>query len=229
VSHFGESYVYGVETIDPLAAMQLGDRAQDCSFALDHLLTDSPFREVADPSRVGALGHSSGGATVVALAGGTFDPGLMRRYCASDEAADDKGCAYGRRPGATGSVTGQTPVRRRDVRVRVVVALDPALGPGFDPGSLAGIDVPVHVVGSEENDFLPIEHHAARYARLIPGAGFTRLDRGEGHFVYLDRCAGDRDANGVPLCRDRPGVDRAEVHARLRPVIAGFLAGELAA
>ena len=38
VSHFGESYVYGAETIDPTVAADVGSRALDCSFALDHLL-----------------------------------------------------------------------------------------------------------------------------------------------------------------------------------------------
>jgi hypothetical protein len=28
------------------------------------------------------------------------------------------------------------------------------------------------------------------------------------------------EASGAPLCRDRPGVDRAQVHGRLREVIA---------
>ncbi len=232
VSHFRESYVHGVDTIDPQAAGQLDDRAQDCSFALDHLLEASPLRAHADPARVGALGHSSGGATVVTLAGGVFEPDRMQAYCAGDGARDDKGCGYGSGPGAAPervrSPVPAGPVRRPDPRVRAVVALDPALGPGFDEGSLAAVQVPALVVGSVHNDFLPLEQHAARYARHIPGAVFTRLDGGEGHFVYLNRCTGDREANGVPLCSDRPGVDRDAVHARLRPVVTAFLAEHLA-
>ncbi|MFI5042990.1 MAG: alpha/beta hydrolase family protein, partial [Acidimicrobiales bacterium] len=77
VSHFRESYVHGVETIDPAAAGQVDDRALDCSFALDHLLEASPLRGTVDGGRVGALGHSSGGATVMALAGGAFDRAAM--------------------------------------------------------------------------------------------------------------------------------------------------------
>ncbi len=222
VSHFRESYVHGVETIDPQAASQLDDRAQDCSFALDYLLDASPLRTVVDPARVGALGHSSGGATVVALVGGVFDARLMGAYCASDAARADRGCGYGGGPVQAGA-----PVSRQDPRVRAVVALDPALGPGFEPASLAAVSAPTHVVGSVRNDFLPFEQHAARFARLVPGATLTRLDAGEGHFVYLNACSGDREANGVPLCRDRPGVDRAAVHEQLEPSIGAFFARHL--
>jgi predicted dienelactone hydrolase len=172
-----------------------------------------------DPARVGAIGHSSGGATVIALAGGVFDPRAMARYCASPEARDDRGCDYGR--GAAPSRSGSDPRSFVDPRVRAVVALDPALGPGFLETSLGAISIPVHIVGAVDNDFLPVEAHAARYARLIPRASFTRLTDGEGHFVFLNECASDLDANGVPLCRDREGVDRGAVHTRLRPIIQG--------
>ena len=225
VSHFGESPVYGVETIDPSTVLDPSDRVVDCSFALDHMLAGALLENV-DPSRVGALGHSSGGATAIALAGGRFDPAAMARYCASEGAAEDRGCAYGRLP-ATAPRRPPAPRSHHDPRVRAVVALDPALGPGFDAGSLSEISIPVHVVGAVDNDFLPVDAHAGRYAALIPGCSFTRLSGGEGHFVFLNGCDSDLEANGVPLCRDRPGVDRRAVHASLGPLIGGFFDANL--
>jgi predicted dienelactone hydrolase len=106
--------------------------------------------------------------------------------------------------------------------VRAVVALDPALGPGCSEASLASVRVPVHVVGAVDNDFLPFEHCAGRYARWLSNATLTRLEAGEGHFVFLDECSADLEANGVALGRDRPGVVRALVHARLQRVINDF-------
>ena len=38
VSHFGESPVYGPETVDPASAFRPWLRPQDCSFALDYVL-----------------------------------------------------------------------------------------------------------------------------------------------------------------------------------------------
>ena len=93
---------------------------------------------------------------------------------------------------------------------------------GFEATSLARISIPVLVVGAVDNDFLPFEHHAARYARYIPSCSLVRLEDGEGHFVYLNACDSDLEANGVPLCRDRDGVDRDAVQERLRAEVGAF-------
>jgi predicted dienelactone hydrolase len=224
ISHYRESPAYGPETIDPAAALRLWQRPMDVSFAIGHLLGHPRFGPGIDPGRIGAVGHSSGGTTVLALAGALFDPGAMARYCASEGARADRGCGYGR--GAPTSATPPPEARRshRDERVRAIVALDPAVGPGHDPGAIA---IPVHVIGAVDNDFLPYEAHAGHYARLTPGASLTPLTAGEGHFVFLDVCRWDREAMGVPLCRDRAGVDRGQVHERLAAVITGFLDREL--
>jgi len=221
VSHFRESPAYGPETIDPAIALQPWHRAVDCSFVLTWLLGHARFGDRIHPARIGALGHSSGGATVMELGGALFDPEAMGRYCSSEAARDDRGCAYARNAAPARAAPPPEATRSyRDERIRAIVALDPALGPGHDPGAIA---VPTHVVGAAQNDFLPFEAHAGRYARLVPGATLTRLTAGEGHFVFLDVCNWDRETNGVPLCRDRPGVDRRAVHERLQEIVAGFL------
>lgn len=227
LSHYGESYVFGPETIELAAALRFEQRTRDCSFVLDHLLAEPRLRGVIDPARIGAVGHSSGGATVIGLAGGLFDALAMQRYCNGEGRDVDLGCTYARQvrtPPRPPPVTSQ-----RDARVRAVVALDPALGPGHDAASLAAIVIPVHVVGAVDNDFIPFEQHAGRYARLISGASLTRLEGGEGHFVFLN--VGEKDVSiyGVPLYRDRPGVDRADVHARLADVIRRFFDARLPA
>ena len=222
VSHFGESPVFGVETIDPLAVLDPGPRVLDCSSALDRLLDGELLEVNVDRSRLGALGHSSGGATAIMLAGGVFDPAAMASYCASEEARGDRGCAYGDRSAGPPRAAATPRRSYRDRRVRAVVALDPALGPGFEPDSLLEISIPVHVVGAVDNDFLPVEAHAARYARSIPGSSFMRLSSGEGHFIYLNECESELEANGIPLCRDRANVDRRAVHSALAPIISGF-------
>jgi predicted dienelactone hydrolase len=87
----------------------------------------------------------------------------------------------------------------------------------------AEVRIPVLVLGSEDNDFLPFAQHAGRYAALLPKASLVVLRSGEGHFVYLNPCTSDRKANNVPLCVDREGVDRSAVHGRLAPQVHAFL------
>ncbi len=106
--------------------------------------------------------------------------------------------------------------------------MDPAAGPGHSAASLAKVNDPVLVIGSEDNDFLPFDRHAGRYAVLLPNASLITLRRGEGHFVYLNSCRSDVAANGVPLCVDRKGVDRVAVHAFLAPRILAILTSSFA-
>ena len=223
VSHYGESFVYGVETIDPAAVLRLWVRPSDCTFALTQLLASDEFKGRINVDRINALGHSSGGATALALGGATLDPMALLKYCQSDAARSDLGCVYARQLKSQPPPPPEATRSYHDPRIAAIVALDPAAGPAHDAASLARVRVPVLVVGSRDNDFLPFEHHAARYARLLPNASLIGLDDGEGHFVYLNSCTSDLQANGVPLCVDRLGVDREKVHARLAPQILAFL------
>ncbi len=223
VAHYGESWVYGPETIDAAAATRLWERPRDCSFALTCFLAEDTFATRLDAARIAAIGHSSGGATAVALAGARLDPQALAAYCSSDAGAMDHGCDYARTapveafpPEATASYA--------DPRVSAIVLLDPAAGPGYSAESLAAIDVPTLVIGSQDNDFLPFSHHAGplRAAHPQRRAAFASPN-GEGHFVYLNACASDIAANGVPLCIDRAGVSRQAVHERLAPDVLRFL------
>ena len=223
ISHYGESPIYGPETIDPKVFSQLWLRPADVSFGLRQIQAQREFAGRLDLERIAAIGHSSGGATVVSLAGGIFDPSALARYCRSSQASDDRGCDYAR--GMTGFLPSprEATVSYRDPLVKAIVALDPAAGPGFGEATLAGIAIPALVVGAKQYDFFPFQHHAGRYAAMIPHAKTIVLDHGEGHFVYLNACTSPAEANGVPLCRDRPGVDREAVHANLIAAVDGFL------
>ena len=227
VSHYGESWLYGPDTVDPGAVTRLWARPGDCTFALTQLLMHEDFRERVDAARIGALGHSSGGATVMALGGATLDPAALTAYCRSDAGQMDRGCQYAGQSEASAPTSPDSTRSYRDSRIIAIVALDPAAGPGHDAASLAQVHVPVLVVGSEDNDFLPFEHHAGRYAALLPNASLIKLEDGEGHFVYLNSCTSDLSANGVPLCVDRKGVDREAVHAKLAPRISAFFAAAM--
>jgi predicted dienelactone hydrolase len=227
VSHYGESWIYGPESIDPEAVIRLWARPGDCTFAVTRLLMQEHFRGRVDAARVGALGHSSGGATALALGGAILDVAALWTYCRSAAGRADRGCQYARQSEGSPPVPAEANRSYRDARVIAIVALDPAAGPGHDAASLGHVTVPVLVVGSEDNDFLPFEHHAGRYAALLPNASLVRLQEGEGHFVYLDACTSDLAANGVPLCVDREGVDREAVHARLAQQIRSFFSAAM--
>lgn len=227
VSHFGESYVHGSQTVDPSAVLRSWERPLDISAAITYILGHSRFAQSIDAQKISFIGHSSGGATAMNLAGVLFDGEKIDDYCASNLAPEDRGCDYANAEveveGKADQQTQPTIRSYADPRIRVLIALDPALGPGFFDYSNVDLALQLLIVGSVDNDFLPFKHHAANIAARLPNAETHWLNQGAGHFVYLNECDLDLEANGVPLCVDRTGVSRAAVHAELRELILQFL------
>ena len=176
VSHLGESPVFGADSLDPASVSRFGDRTRDIDVALSYLLERSSFSARLDVARLAAIGHSSGGATVLMLAGAPFSAADLASYCVSDARKQDKGCQYP--VSGTNQEANQVPVPSSR-RLRALVTMDPAVGPGFSERGLRAVTIPTLVIGSVRNDFLPYASHAARFATHIPGAQVIGLDRGE--------------------------------------------------
>jgi predicted dienelactone hydrolase len=229
VAHFGESWVYGPENIDPSSIMRFWQRPQDVSFTIDSLSDEGLFNISLKTDKVIMLGHSSGGFTSLALAGASLEVGKSEIYCASEKAKNDKGCNYGqqskRKPMSEEMLKkmGLLQEQMRDERVAAVIALDPALGHAVSEQSLESIKVPALVLGSIENDFLPYTEHSKYYATHIQGANLIGLEQGAGHFVYIDECDSDRKVKGVFLCKDREAVDRKAIQNQILEHVFGFI------
>jgi predicted dienelactone hydrolase len=196
-------------------------RPVDLSRALDALLADARFAPRIDAHRVGAAGMSSGGYTVIALGGGIYHPERMGALC--QEHPSRRGC----RPDAR-AVFASLPDRDaasssyQDPRFRAVFAIAPALGPGFAADDLAGIAIPVGIVASARDEWVPLAENAGRYAQWIPKAQLTVLPAG-GHFTFLSVCNELGRANARDICIDLdPAVDRAAVHQQVGALALEF-------
>ncbi|MBU2426550.1 MAG: hypothetical protein KKA56_06695 [Gammaproteobacteria bacterium] len=244
INHYGESWIYGPEHVNPAAALQFWERPVDISFVLDQLKKNvvpaakkpaSPattfsektptllFNRIVDWEHIVAIGHSSGGATVLTMAGSELAFEGAARYCSTEAAATDKSCHYLKFQ-TQANTEGYNPLQRFiDRRIKRVMVMDPALGHVTTTASLRTMTVPVLVIGSTDNDFLPFERHAGYYANTIPAAKSLLFNQGEGHFVYLDRCKHAYQAMGVALCVDRPGVNRDLVHEKAGAVMLQFM------
>ncbi|MBQ4848103.1 hypothetical protein [Pseudoalteromonas sp. MMG005] len=229
VAHYGESWVYGPETIDSKAASQFWNRPQDVSFTIDSLAKSQLFNIQLKTDRVLILGHSSGGFTALATLGAKLEAGKSEAYCASRKAHQDKGCLYSmqnqRKPMSQELVTkiGQLQDQMQDDRIIAAIALDPALGHATSRQSLQGISAPTLVIGSVNNDFLPYIEHAKYFASHIQNAQLIGIEQGAGHFIYIDQCDLALEANGVPICKDRHGVDRKVLQKQILNNIFSFI------
>lgn len=224
VNHYGESSVYGDATQDMRSSAFIWQRAQEISALTAKLAGEKLFQRDVDWNSIVAIGHSAGGQTAAMLAGAQFDVRRIAPYCDSESAKADLSCNYSRNSAnAPDQFVALFNANYQDTRVKKIVLIDPALGSGLQPDSLRAIALPSLVVGAAHNDFLPWENHAARYAAGIPNVQSITLGGQEGHFVFITPCRHDARVMGVPLCQDRPGVDRVAVQQDLTQRIVDFV------
>ena len=229
IAHYGESWIYGNENIDPSSVLRFWQRPQEVSFVIDELSNEALFNHSIETNNILMLGHSSGGFTSLALAGAMVEAGKSKAYCSSKVSAGDKGCSYGSqqnsKPLSSEKINeiGTLQKAMKDPRITAVIALDPALGHAANEHSLKRINVPTLVIGSVNNDFLPFAYHAKYYADNIATAELIGIEQGAGHFVYINECDHNYKAQGVSLCTDREGVDRKAIQKQVLNQIFAFI------
>lgn len=191
------------------------ERPRQVSRVIDALLADPDWKDRiatdARGPRIGALGHSAGGYTVVALVGGQVDLSRIAEHCRANRADDPIFCGMGRADLAP--ITEPLLAPTADSRVRAVVAMAP-LGVMFTSASLAGIRAPVAVYAAELDRWLVPRFHAERIARNTPGAAYHAIPNAW-HFAFMERPATPIPTADGDASADPPGFDRAALLSRL--------------
>jgi hypothetical protein len=209
-------------------------RPRDLSVLIDKLLSDPFSRPHIDANRIGAAGHSSGGVTVLELAGAIFDPNQIQAFCKTRVA--DPNCdpplIIRDQLEKFAELTKTDPVVEaslklsnlpyNDPRVKAVFAMAPAIGVGHTDASLRAIRIPVYIVAGRADDISPLPTNAERFANLIPTATLTVLPGMVGHATFGSLCtpAGLKDTGWV--CHDEDGVNRALVHEQVEQLSLSF-------
>jgi predicted dienelactone hydrolase len=213
-------------------------RAVDLSAVIDAMLNDKVFGSRIDPARIGAAGHSLGGYTVIAIAGGITNPARLQAFCRSPAA--DASCELlpptsDMRQKSVAHLSSDPDFRQRygkagnsyrDERVRAVFALAPGPGPVFTPESLGKISIPVAIVAGSADEIVPVASAAEALAKAIPNATL-KLFRNAGHDVFLDDCTVIGRMVFSDLCRDPDGTDRDAVHAETIRLALDFFTANL--
>lgn len=222
LNHHGNT---GIEKYQPQGFVLVWERPRDVTVALDLLLADPLFGPRIDKDRIGAAGFSLGGYTVLALAGGQFNQKAFEDFCAS--AAADFTCRpQAEFPGARklfdamkdgdeivkGSLA-RVNDATQDARIRAVFAIAPVFGGGFSKRGLKPIKIPVAIIVGDADRVAPPASNAQYFANNIKHAELTILPGGIGHYTFLADCTGE-GRQGLPICRDPAGVDRAAVHGK---------------
>ena len=180
----------------------LADRPKHLSMAIDWFAADEMFRHRVRPNEASVVGHSLGGYTALAAAGGV--PTSFPRES----------------PDGAERVVETTP----DPRIRALALLAPATVWFRREGALRRVDAPILMLDAEKDPYTPPFHAEIvlggvadptkiRY-RTIPGAG---------HFSFLSPFPeAMRNPSFLPS-QDPPGFDRERFHGELNAEIAAFL------
>ena len=202
------------------------ERPRQASQVIDALLRDPEWKDRiasdAQGPRVGAVGHSAGGYTVLALAGGQPDLSRIIAHCDSERADDPIFCSMGRSRPAPGSAPTPMPEipSLTDSRVRAVVALAP-MGIVFTADSLANVKIPTAVYQADLDRFLVPRFHAEWVARNLPGTMYHRIPNAW-HFAFMDSPSMPIQTEDGDIRADPPGFDRPAFLAQLDRDVPGF-------
>jgi predicted dienelactone hydrolase len=219
-------------------AILWGQRAADLTAVLNQLLADPTLGPRIDPNRIGAAGFSLGGLTVIKIAGGLTELSRYQAFCKSPKADGmcvdpleypgllAKGSALTKSDPAMQTAFTESSKSHRDPRIRAIFAMAPALGPAFDPDSLAKITIPTQIVAGSADTIVPLDSSAKFFAAHIPHAQLTIL-QAVGHYTFLATCAELGDRTRPQLCIDQAGILRDEIHAQTATQAANFFAANL--
>ena len=201
------------------------ERPRQASRVIDTVLADPQWRaritNGADGRPlIGAIGHSAGGYTVLALAGGKPVLSRMRKHCELEAALDPVLCKLSSSISsasvpAVAAADGQEEPVQADTRVRAVMALAP-LGVAFSASSLASITVPVVIYAGEKDTFLVPRFHAQWVMQNMRGTNASlQLVPNAGHYAFMNTPTMDLPSPDGSVARDPQGFDRAAFLDRL--------------
>ncbi|MGM9516012.1 alpha/beta hydrolase family protein [Roseateles sp. DB2] len=207
------------------------ERVRDLRAVLDQLLADPQWALHIDRQRIGALGFSIGGYTVLASLGVRLSPErlaeqwqacLAGRPCPLPPELDE--LREGR--SAADWLAGQSALLRqltrgqesgadlRDDRIKAGLVMAPVLGRLMDPASLDRLDRPLHLIVSGQDEQAPPQATAAIVVRQARAASWHEV-AGYGHYAFLAVCTARAQAVIPALCADPPGQPRQALHRQV--------------
>lgn len=207
--------------------LKVWQRPADITAILDHFEQTSLAGLTPDMAKVGAVGFSLGGYTVLAAAGARVNKQSYVDFCAANPSLWD--CAWF----AEGGVDLNTADKARfeqsnlDARVTAVVSIDPALAQAYTAESLKAVDIPVAVVNLGQRETIPAPLDGTKVVPHLKEGALVYLE-GAHHFSFLGTCTqiGQKILDGTsegPLCVSVSARPRSDIHREIQSYVSNFL------
>jgi predicted dienelactone hydrolase len=184
-------------------AANLANRPRHITLTIDAVLADATLAPHVSRNGVAVIGHSIGGYTALAAAGGLPWTGPYER----------------KNSNALPEPVPVTP----DARIRSLVLLNPATF-WFIAGSLRPVQVPILIRTGEKDDVTPIEHAH----KIIEGVAEPSLVEhkdipGGGHFAFMSKFPPEMTRPNFKPSQDPEGFDRESIQPALFADVTAFL------
>ena len=219
VEHIGSDSDYELETLEgvtkpAIAPQEFIERPIDIHYVIDELerlnQSDPIIKGTLDLNKVGAIGHSLGGYTTLALAGAEINVDRLRSSCPDKKINLNISLLMQCR------AQNLTPKESlKDSRIKGVIAISPIASGIFGEESLNKISIPTAIISGSEDIIAPVVQEQVypftwlsaknKYlAMMIPGDHFSGSDlprKKPADPTIIEEFVGKRLANGQPYIK----------------------------
>ncbi|MGB3692530.1 MAG: alpha/beta fold hydrolase [Spirulinaceae cyanobacterium] len=211
-----------------LPASEFIERPQDITFLLDELeemVKDNAYAaEKINTEEVAIIGHSLGGYTALALAGGELDLKGLESFCANRtplgrSPADWLQCAAAN----LAEIVGKDTLSLKDERIVRGIALNPLVGQLFGEKGLEKINQPFMILTGTEDGITPSVDHQLRPFKKLPGEKYLLVAVGATHMSVNDLRNLNSEMGQSTLVKEVMGEEAEPVRQLLRGMSLAFL------
>lgn len=218
---------------DPDQARALWERPHDITRTIDHILQMEDMNDLIDQDRIFMAGHSLGGFTAVALAGGRYDVAKVDGFCA--EHPDDLVCGIFDRWQVAKTPQDRETIAKdwSDPRIKGFAVFDLGGTQTFSAQSLGAVTRPMLVYGAPlDISGLDLDVESRALVAALPKENVTYLEPETlSHFDFLGVCTDralailrEEEPEDVYVC-ERGTEERAREHGEIIATVAGFFTG----
>ncbi|MBN3065575.1 alpha/beta fold hydrolase [Pectobacterium aquaticum] len=213
-------------------AQALWQRPHDLSRVITALLATPEKTGLVDAKRIAAVGHSLGGWTVLALAGGRFSTEQFEKDCLTH--AGLASCKVYEKMQVEKNAASRVQLDKAlaDPRISAVISLDMGLARGFTAESLAAINIPILIMAAGyPNEELParLESHDLAQ-KLSPAHSAYKEIADATHFSFMQLCKpgaveiinAENPGDGM-ICLDGGERSREQIHQEVGKDVSDFL------
>ncbi|MGB3756890.1 MAG: alpha/beta hydrolase [Rivularia sp. (in: cyanobacteria)] len=197
------------------------NRPKDISFSLNELakLNNQPGRLQGklNTQQVSVIGHSLGGYTALAIAGGEVNIEQLRKFCnkslnIASAPADWLQCSA--------ASLSENKLQLQDPRVKSAIALNPMIGKLFGDKGLSKINKPVLILSGTDDSLTPALTHQIQPFNQLGGEKYLLTAIGGTHLSISDDSL---PISATTIIKERQGIEAKPLRELLQGVSVAFV------